>query len=104
MPKRFRDLSDEEKAARALTKEATNDSAVYCTACGRAMAQGDCIVDEDLEQKLRCAYADCVLDASIAMHSLHAWDAYRELYPEETADWPESPTFGECYKSSGEPA
>lgn len=102
MTKRFRDLTDEEKAAHAVTKHAGDDSPVYCAACGCAMAQGDCIVDEELEEKLRCAYDDCILDASIAMHSLHAWDAYRALYEEETADWPEVPVFGECYKPSGD--
>jgi hypothetical protein len=98
MPKQFRDLAPHQKAAHSVTEDASDDAFVYCASCGRAMRQGDCIVDDALEEKLRCAYDDCILDASIAMHSLHAWDAYRELYKEETADWPEVPIPGECYK------
>jgi hypothetical protein len=104
MPRRFRDLTEEERASHTVAEEARDESFVYCPSCGRAMEQGDCIVDEDLEQKLRCAYGDCILNANIAMHSLTAWDAYRALYEEETADWPDVPTPGECYRSSGDTA
>ncbi len=98
MPRRFRELAQPEKASHSVTEDTSDDAFVYCPSCGRAMHQGDCIVDDALEEKLRCAYDDCILDANIAMHSLHAWDAYRELYKEETVDWPEVPIPGECYK------
>lgn len=102
MPKRFRDLPGEAKASRAVDQDARDGSIVYCPACGRAMEQGDCVVDDNLEEKLRCAYGDCILDASIAMHSLTAWDSYRELYAEQTTDWPDTPVLGECYRPSGD--
>lgn len=99
MPKRFRDLPDDEKAARAITDDPSDASFVYCPSCNRAMEQGDCtVVDEDISAKVRCAYGDCILNAYIAAESLQPWDTYRAEHEEETADWPAIPTPGECYK------
>ena len=92
MPKRFRELSEEEKAERAVTEDSRSDALVYCTSCGRAMEQGDCYVPEDIEIKLRCAYDDCVLEDNIALQRLYGWDDYRMEYEEETADWPDTLT------------
>jgi hypothetical protein len=101
MAKHFRDLTEEEKASHSVTEEPRDESFVYCTNCGRAMEQGDCLIDDDLEFKLGCAYSDCVLEANIAYQSLHGWDAYRRNYRDETADWPDTPTPGECYTPEG---
>ena len=99
MPKRFRDLPEDEKAARSVTEDVNDESLLYCPACGRAMEQGDCVVvDEDISAKVRCAYGDCMLNAYIAAESLQPWDTYRAEHEEETAEWPEIPTPGECYK------
>jgi hypothetical protein len=49
------------------------------------MEQGDCVVDEDLEIKMRCAYDDCVLEDNILAQNLYGWDEYRREYQEETA-------------------
>ncbi len=98
MTKRFSELTDEEKSSLSVTDDADDESFVYCPACGRAMKQGDCVVHEDIEARLRCAYGDCFLNANIAAQNLEAWDIYRLDNEEETADWPEIPTPGECYK------
>ena len=102
MTKRFRELTEEEKASLAVTEDAGDESMVYCANCNRAMEQGSCLIDEELEIKLRCAYGDCMLEGNIAAESLYGWDAYRGEYEEETADWPETPTPGECYEPSGD--
>lgn len=100
MTKRFRELAEEEKLDYSVTHDAQDESFVYCPNCGRAMKQGDCIIDEELDVKLRCAYDDCMLAGNIAAQRLFAWDAYRDEYEEETADWPDTPTPGECYRPS----
>ncbi len=102
MTKHFRDLSEEEKAFHSVTEDARDESLVYCAECDRAMEQGDCVVDEDLEVKLRCAYDDCMLEGNIAVQSLYGWDAYRHEYEDETAHWPDTPSPGECYEPSGD--
>ena len=102
MTKRFRDLTEEQKAAHSVVESARDESLVYCAACDRAMEQGDCTIDEDLEIKLRCAYDDCVLEDNILAQNLYGWDAYRSEYQEETAHWPDTPTPGECYEPSGD--
>lgn len=102
MAKHFRDLTEEEKASHRVAEDARAESLVYCANCDRAMEQGDCIVDDDLEIKLRCAYSDCMLEGNIAAESLHGWDAYRLEYAQETAHWPDTPTPGECYSPKGD--
>jgi hypothetical protein len=98
MTQRFRDLREEEKADHSVTEDARDESFVYCPHCQRAMEQGDCVVYEDLDVKLGCAYSDCVLEGNIANESVSAWDAYRHAYEDETANWPETPAPGECYQ------
>ena len=101
MPKRFRDLPDEEKASQSVAEDARDESLLYCPVCNRAMEQGDCIVvEEDIAPKIGCAYGDCMLNATIAMENVQPWDAYRAEHEEETAEWPEIPTPGECYRPS----
>ena len=102
MAKHFRDLSKEKKASHSITEDASDESLVYCTNCDRAMEQGDCVIEDNLEIKLRCAYDDCVLESNIAVQSLYGWDAYRHDYEDETAHWPDTPTPGECYTPEGE--
>ena len=100
MKKRFRDLSDEAKASYGITGDASDESLVYCRACGRAMEQGDC-VPGNVEGLLRCAYDDCGSRGNPAFESLYGWDAYRLAPGHETAHWPEKPVPGECYEPSG---
>jgi hypothetical protein len=100
MKKRFRDLSDEMKAAYGITEDAGDDSFVYCGACGRAMEQGDCLLD-DAEGSLRCAFDDCAPEGNLAFQSLYGWDAYRLAHAHETFHWPEEPVPGECYERPG---
>jgi hypothetical protein len=100
--KHFRDLTEEQKASHSITEDARDESFVYCATCHRAMEQGDCVVDEDLEIKLRCAYSDCVLAGNIAAQSMHGWDDYRSAHEEETAHWPDAPSPGECYESAND--
>jgi len=102
MTKHFRDLTGEEKASYSVTADARDDSYVYCAHCDRAMEQGDCVVYEDLDIKLACAYGDCIMEDNIASQNLYAWDSYRDEYQKETADWPDTPTPGECYEPAGE--
>ena len=102
MTKRFRDLPEDQKAAHSVAEGGGDESLVYCTNCGRAMKQGDCVVDDDLDIKLRCAYGNCVFESSIAVQSIYWWEDYRDKYKDETAHWPETPTPGECYTPSGD--
>lgn len=102
MVKHFRDLSEKEKTPHSITDDARDESLVYCAKCDRAMDQGDCIVDDELDVKLRCAYGDCVLEGNIAVQSLYGWDAYRREYEDETAHWPDTPIPGECYSPKGD--
>jgi hypothetical protein len=102
MTKHFRELGEEEKASHSVTEDARDESLVYCASCDRAMEQGDCLIDDDLEIKLRCAHDDCVFEGNIAVQSLYGWDAYRHEYEDETAHWPDNPTPGECYEPEGE--
>lgn len=102
MPKRFRELPEAEKTPYSITEDARDGSLVYCANCDRAMEQGDCIVDDELDIKLQCAYSDCVFEGNIAVQSLYGWDAYRHEYEDETAHWPETPTPGECYSPEGD--
>ena len=98
-PKRFRDLPAEEKATRSITDDESDESLVYCPACNRAMEQGDCVVvEEDITANTGCAYSDCILSATIAAEHVQPWGAYRAEHEEDTAEWPEIPTPGECYK------
>ncbi len=101
MAQHFRDLEEEQKVSHSVTADAADESSVYCTNCGRAMEQGDCLVDDDLEIKLRCAYGDCMLEGNIAVENVRGWDDYRQEYEDETADWPDTPTPGECYRPAG---
>jgi len=102
MSKRYQELSEEEKASRSVAADSSDGSLVYCTACHRAMEQGDCEVPEDIEIKLRCAYDDCVLSDNIALQSLFGWDEYRLEYKDETEHWPDTPAIGECYTPAGD--
>jgi hypothetical protein len=56
---------------------------------------------DDAEDSLRCAYEDCTSRGNLAFESLYGWDAYRQMHGDETADWPETPTAGECYRQEG---
>jgi hypothetical protein len=100
MEKAYRALSAEARASYGITEDGSDESWVYCTACGRAMEQGDCVLD-DAADSLQCAYDDCMPDGSLAFESLYGWDAYRQMYGLETADWPEIPTAGDCYRRPG---
>ena len=99
MRRRLRDQTEEVKAAHNVTGEACDDSWVYCDACHRAMAQGDCVFD-DLGPGLRCAYDDCSLESSLSYRSLYGWDAYRQAHELQTAGWPAEPEPGVCYDLS----
>ena len=97
MKKRYRDLTEEEKASCRIAEDASDEAWVYCTASHRAMEQGDLVQDE-IEGALQCAYGDCVLEANIAVQGLEGWEAYRKELGYETAHWPEEPVPGECYE------
>jgi len=98
MAKHFRDLKQEQKANHNVAGDASDHSLVYCEGCGRVMEQGDCEVYDDVDVKMRCAFGDCVLSGNIAYQSLYGWDSYRHDHEEETAEWPENPAVGECYR------
>ncbi len=97
MKKLYSELNEEAKATYGITEDASNQAWIYCNACGRAMEQGDCVVG-DIEGSLQCAYDDCQPEANVAFESLYGWDAYRQMHGDETSDWPEIPTVGECYR------
>ncbi|NLO28022.1 MAG: hypothetical protein GX113_07585 [Actinobacteria bacterium] len=97
MKKQYRDLNEEEKAACRIAEDVSDQAWVYCTACQRAMRQGDLVLAE-IEGALQCAYSDCVLEANIAVQGLEGWEAYRKELGYETAHWPEEPMPGECYE------
>jgi hypothetical protein len=101
MRKVFRDQTAEKKAACSVTEDASDDTWVYCGSCERAMKQGDCGLSDDSEDSLHCAYEDCAPEGNLAFESLYGWDAYRLAHELETADWPEEPRQGTCYKRSG---
>ena len=46
MRKRYRDQTQEAKASCRITEDASDEAWLYCAKCHRAMAQGDCVVDE----------------------------------------------------------
>jgi hypothetical protein len=94
----FRDQSEETKVAHAVTEDANDETWLYCTACERAVRQGDCLPSEVVGGTLRCPFDDCVPDGNLAFQSLYGWDAYRLEHGHETADWPEEPTAGGCYR------
>ena len=100
MKKLYRELNEEAKASYGITNDASDDSWVYCTACSRAMEQGDCVVG-DVGGALECAYEDCSPEGNLAFESLYGWDAYRHMHGDETSDWPEIPTAGLCYRRQG---
>jgi len=99
MKKLYRDLSPEAKASYGITGDASDESWVYCTACSRGMAQGDCILSE--EGQLQCAYGDCSREGNLAFESLYGWDAYRQELGGEAAHWPEKPEWGKRYQGPG---
>ena len=101
MKKLYRDLSPEAKASYGITEDAGDESWVYCTACQRAMAQGDCILSE--EGQLQCAYDDCTPEGNLAFESLYGWDAYRQELGGEAAHWPEKPEWGKSYRRRDAP-
>lgn len=101
MKKVFRDQTAEKKAACRVAEDANDETWVYCTACQRAMKQGDCALGDDSEDLLQCAYEDCVSEGNLAFKSLYGWDAYRLAHVHETADWPREPSQGQCYKGPG---
>ncbi len=96
MKKRYRDQTQEAKASCRITEDASDEAWLYCDNCHRAMAQGDCVVDE-CEGVLRCAYADCDPGGNLAYRSLYGWDAYRQAHALETAAWPSDPVPGSRY-------
>jgi hypothetical protein len=100
MNSRFRDQKMETKTAHRITADADDDSWVYCTACRRAMKQGDCFLDE-LGGPPQCAYDDCRPKGNLAFRSLYGWDAYRLAHPQDTAHWPEKPSPGVRYEPAG---
>ena len=100
MKKLYRDLSPEAKASYGITEDASDEAWVYCTACQRAMEQGDLALDE-IEGALRCAYSDCVLEGNIAVQGLQGWEAYRKELGYETDHWPEEPESGKRYERKG---
>ena len=97
----FRDQSLEMKVAHAVAEDANDETWLYCTACGRALRQGDCLLSEEAEGALECPFDDCVPEGNLAFQSLYGWDAYRLEHGHETADWPEEPTAGTCYPLAG---
>ncbi|NLV71771.1 MAG: hypothetical protein GXY46_04085 [Actinobacteria bacterium] len=97
MEKRYRDLTQKEKASYSVAEDASDKAWVYCDACRRAVEQGDLIVD-DVEGALQCAYSDCVLEGNIAVQRLHGWETYREELGYDAADWPEEPQSGRRYE------
>jgi hypothetical protein len=97
---RFRDQTAEKKADCRVAPGTDDETWVYCTSCERAMKQGDCTLDE-LDGPLSCAYDDCGPEGNLAFQSLYGWDAYRLAHGQETAQWPETPRLGECYKGAG---
>jgi hypothetical protein len=101
MKKVFRDQTEETKAACRVTEDASDETWVYCVTCKRAMKQGDCVLGDDVEGRLQCAYEDCPPEGNLAFESLYGWDAYRLAHGRETADCPEQPRQGECYKRPG---
>jgi hypothetical protein len=100
MNKRFKELNEDAKATYGLNGDTSSKAWLYCSACGRAMEQGDCLIDE-ADGSLQCAYEDCASESNLAFESLYGWDAYRQMHGDETADWPETPTLGECYRREG---
>jgi hypothetical protein len=101
--KRFRDQSQGAKSACRIAEDTSAEAWLYCDKCHRAMAQGDCIVD-DCEGVLRCAYADCDPGGNLAYRSLYGWDAYRQAHELETVGWPTEPVRDRCYRSAARPA
>jgi hypothetical protein len=99
MSKRFRDERAEMKALTQVAEDAGEQTWVYCSACRRAMRQGDCVVTDD--GSLHCAYDDCTPEGNLAYKSLYGWDAYRLAHGVETAHWPEEPSLGDCYEATG---
>ena len=97
MKKPFRDLTDEAKTAHQIGKDASDETWLYCADCSRAVAQGDCVLDDD-EGVLRCPYDDCGLGSNLAFQSLYGWGAYRQAHTRETLHWPEEPVPGERYE------
>jgi hypothetical protein len=100
MNRRFRDLPAKTRAGCQVAADAGDETCVYCTACKRAMKQGDCTLDE-LDGSLECAYDDCRPEGNLAFKSLYGWDAYRLAHGQETAQWPQEPDLGECYEQAG---
>ena len=80
MKKPFNELNEDAKATYGLNGGTSSKAWLYCTACGRAMEQGGCFVD-DAESSLQCAYEDCTSEGNLAFESLYGWDAYREMWP-----------------------
>lgn len=93
MKKLYRDLSSEAKASYGITDDGNDESWVYCSACERAMPQGDCVVGED--GRLHCAYEDCRPEPGC--QNLHDWDTYAMEQGGKAAHWPEKPEWGERY-------
>lgn len=102
MKEPLRDQSEEVKATHRVTEDASDEAWLYCDNCHRAMAQGDCVLD-DLEGGLRCAYDDCGLEGTLAYQSLYGWDAYRQAHAIETAHWPTEPVLGARYERRAAP-
>jgi hypothetical protein len=100
MKRRFRDQTADMKEACRVATDAGDETWVYCTACERAMKQGDCTLD-DSDGGLQCAYDDCRPAGNLAFKSLYGWDAYRLAHGQETAYWPKTPRSGECYEPAG---
>jgi hypothetical protein len=101
MKKVFRDQTAETKGACRVTEDANDETWVYCAICKRAMKQGDCVLSDDFEGSLRCAYDDCTPEGNLAFESLYGWDAYRLAHGRETAHWPAEPLHGKCYGRPG---
>ena len=101
MKKIFRDQTAETKGGYQVTEDANDETWVYCTTCKRTMKQGDCVLSDDFEGVLQCAYDDCTPEGNLAFKSLYGWDAYRLAHGHETAQWPEEPSPGKCYERPG---
>jgi hypothetical protein len=95
----FRDQPPETKAACRVAEDANDEVWVYCSACQRAMRQGDCVVGDD--DVLRCGCEDCPSKGNLAFQSLYGWDAYRSTHGRDTAHWPQEPVPDERYMPPG---